>query len=66
MLKEAISDPLEKVLDRLNGVTSSGEGSFRALCPAHDDHNPSLSIGEGKDGCVLLNCFAGCEIAVLC
>src|SRR5262249_32479175 len=32
-----------------------------AKCPAHDDRNPSLSIGEGKDGQVLVNCFAGCS-----
>ncbi|NQV22937.1 MAG: AAA family ATPase, partial [Rhodopirellula sp.] len=33
-----------------------------ACCPAHDDHHPSLSASEGKDGRVLLNCFAGCSI----
>ena len=26
-----------------------------ALCPAHDDHNPSLAIGVGDDGRVLLD-----------
>jgi DNA primase len=31
-----------------------------ALCPAHDDHNPSLSIDESEDGGVLVHCFAGC------
>jgi len=29
-------------------------------CPAHDDHNPSLSIRE-VDGKVLLHCHAGCS-----
>lgn len=33
-----------------------------ARCPAHDDNNPSLAIGEGEDGRVLLKCHAGCEI----
>ncbi|MHB8263883.1 MAG: DUF3987 domain-containing protein [Acidimicrobiales bacterium] len=33
---------------------------YSALCPAHDDHNPSLSIAEGQDGRVLLKCHAGC------
>jgi putative DNA primase/helicase len=32
-----------------------------ARCPAHDDHTPSLSIGEGDGGKVLVHCFAGCE-----
>jgi putative DNA primase/helicase len=31
-----------------------------AVCPAHDDRNPSLSIQE-KDGKVLVHCHAGCS-----
>jgi putative DNA primase/helicase len=31
-----------------------------ALCPAHDDHNPSLAISE-KNGKVLVHCHAGCS-----
>src|SRR4051812_23393297 len=27
-------------------------------CPAHDDETPSLSVGEGEDGRVLLKCHA--------
>jgi DNA primase len=33
--------------------------SWMAKCPAHEDHNPSLSIREA-DGKVLLHCHAGC------
>jgi len=33
---------------------------MRALCPAHDDHTPSLSIREAED-CVLIHCFAECD-----
>jgi len=33
--------------------------SWMAKCPAHDDHNPSLSIRE-VDGKVLVRCHAGC------
>ncbi|MBA3688917.1 MAG: hypothetical protein H0W81_08835 [Chloroflexi bacterium] len=47
-------------LDRLSGVRPSGTG-FVALCPAHDDRNPSLSVSEGDDGRVLANCHAGCS-----
>jgi putative DNA primase/helicase len=32
-----------------------------ARCPAHDDRKPSLSIGTGNDGKVLVRCHAGCE-----
>lgn len=31
---------------------------YVARCPAHDDHDPSLSIGEKDDGTALLNCFS--------
>ena len=30
-------------------------------CPGHDDHSPSLSIADGRDGKLLLRCFAGCS-----
>lgn len=32
-----------------------------ALCPAHADRLPSLSIREGRGGRTLLRCFAGCS-----
>jgi hypothetical protein len=35
---------------------------WQAHCPAHEDDTASLSIAEGKDGCVLLKCHAGCEL----
>jgi len=31
-----------------------------ALCPAHDDRNPSLSIQLADDR-ILIHCFAGCS-----
>jgi hypothetical protein len=52
--------PVEKVLDRLEGVREFN-GSWKALCPTHDDREPSLSVKEGDDGRALLKCFAGCE-----
>jgi hypothetical protein len=54
--------PVEKVLDRLQGARGSN-GSWKALCPAHEDREPSLSVTEGDDGRALINCFAGCENA---
>jgi hypothetical protein len=39
-------------------------GEWRALCPAHDDHTPSLSITEKRDGMILFNCQSrGCSQA---
>ena len=37
-----------------------GQGKWIARCPSHQDGSPSLSIREGRDGRVLLHCFAGC------
>jgi hypothetical protein len=51
--------PVEKVLTRLEGVVESN-GSYKGLCPSHDDREPSLSVSEGDDGRVLIKCFAGC------
>ena len=52
--------PVEKVLDKLDGTRESN-GSWKALCPAHEDREPSLSVTEGDDGRALLKCFAGCD-----
>src|SRR5687767_13552976 len=55
--------PLAKVLANahMKRVSKSGTG-YSACCPAHDDHNPSLSISEGSDERVLLHCHAGCTL----
>jgi len=39
----------------------SGDG-WLCVCPVplHDDHRPSLSVGLGDDGRVLLHCHSGC------
>jgi len=34
---------------------------WQARCPAHHDRRPSLSVGVGEGGRVVLNCFAGCH-----
>jgi hypothetical protein len=37
-----------------------------ARCPAHDDHNPSFSLRDSRDGKLLVHCHAGCpQVAVL-
>ena len=50
---------LEPMLSRLDGVRRVGSG-WLARCPAHPDREPSLSVGEGEGGRLLLHCFAGC------
>ncbi len=54
-----------EVISRTKGVKRSGKG-WVALCPAHDDRNPSLSISEGAEGRTLLNCQAGCSFEAVC
>jgi hypothetical protein len=44
-----------------HGVKKAGAG-WLARCPAHEDRRPSLTIGQGEDGRVLLCCQAGCAI----
>jgi hypothetical protein len=34
--------------------------NYVALCPAHREKTPSLSLKAGFDGRVLIKCFAGC------
>jgi len=54
----------EEVLSRLRGVRRSRNG-WIALCPAHDDRNPSLSVRE-NNGKTLLHCFSGCAAEAVC
>jgi len=61
---QSSSRALEKVLARLKGVRASRCG-WTACCPAHGDRVPSLSIGLGEHGQVLLKCFAGCSVACI-
>jgi len=43
------------------GAHRSGHG-WTARCPAHADRSPSLSIAEGREGRILLHCFAECPV----
>jgi len=49
-----------ELLKRLEMVKRQAD-NWLARCPAHDDHNPSLSIRETIDGKTLLHCYAGCQ-----
>src|SRR5947208_418215 len=55
---------VQNVLDRLKGVRQTPAG-WVACCPAHEDRTPSLSVGQGDDGRVLLTCHAGCDLQAI-
>ena len=55
--------PIDSVLQRLENVKKTGPDKWIALCPAHDDKRPSLSIKVADDGKVLVHCWAGCGAA---
>lgn len=54
-------NPINTLLPLLSGVVTLHGGKYKALCPAHDDRNPSLAIKEGDDGKILLKCWSGCS-----
>lgn len=56
-----MSNPVERLLGRLEKVRPNGRDRWMACCPAHQDGSPSLSISEAEDGRALIHCFAGCE-----
>lgn len=60
------SPEVDEFLSRLRGVKKSGS-NWVACCPCRDDDdNPSLSIGQGRDGKVLATCHRGagaCDFA---
>ena len=51
---------MDELRSRLGSVRPTARG-YVALCPAHADRNPSLSVAEADDGKLLIKCFAGCD-----
>lgn len=56
-----MTDPaaVQTFLDRLDGVEQTSKHEYMALCPAHPDEKPSLSITVTDDR-LLIHCHAGC------
>lgn len=54
---------IHDLLNTLSKVKKTGPSRYIALCPAHPDKRPSLTITEKDDGMVLLKCWAGCGAA---
>jgi hypothetical protein len=55
--------PIDIILPLLSKVRQRQPGQFSALCPAHEDSQPSLSVRETPGGAVLLHCFGGCTVS---
>lgn len=56
---QTVQDVRRDLLSRLTNVREK-HGYWVALCPSHEDHNPSLSVREMEDG-VSVKCHAGCD-----
>ena len=58
---KTVIDSAEALALALGEARWTGHG-WQALCPAHDDHNPSLSITQKPDGMILFKCQSrGCS-----
>jgi hypothetical protein len=51
----------EAALSQLKKVNRNGPDKATALCPAHADRNPSLSVTRGRNGSAIVKCFSGCD-----
>lgn len=68
MARDWVSPEVQKFLSHLEGVRANGN-NWSARCPCrHDDQNPSLSVGQGEDGRVLVTCHRGvpCDVDEIC
>jgi hypothetical protein len=60
MTSGAAADRVISALTGRGSAVRETNGQMMAQCPAHNDHNPSLSI-RAVEGQVLIYCFAGCQ-----
>jgi len=59
--------PIDRLLPRLAKVKKTGDGTWRACCPEHEDAHPSLDIKVASDGTVLLQCRShNCNAEAIC
>jgi putative DNA primase/helicase len=56
----AIENVIGALTDAGSNPRETGGGAWTALCPAHEDRNPSLSV-RGIEGQALAYCHAGCD-----
>lgn len=53
-------------IGRLSKFKESAPGKAKACCPGHDDSHPSMTLGIGDDGRLLVRCWVGCSFARIC
>lgn len=57
---------IEHILGSFRSAPRRIGQDWMARCPAHDDREPSRSVSVGRDGRILMSCFAGCDIEAIC
>jgi hypothetical protein len=55
----------EDFVSRLQGVRRTGQHSWMARCPAHEDKSPSLTVSEKEPEKILAYCHAQCGIEAI-
>ena len=68
MAQGFVSPEVQNFLGKLDGVRQNGN-NWSARCPCrNDDRSPSLSVGQGDDGRVLVTCHRGipCDVGTIC
>lgn len=55
---------VEWVIQRFDKVRKAGKDAWTAVCPAHNDKSPSLSIKDTPEK-ILIHCHAGCDPVVI-
>jgi hypothetical protein len=51
---------MQNILDKFEGVVRNGWNRWKALCPLHQDRNPSLAIHLTDRGTVAFHCHGPC------
>jgi hypothetical protein len=57
------SEPVAKVLSRLQSVERLCQGHYQAPCPLHEDSSYMLTVSEAEDGRALIECDDGCWLS---
>jgi len=53
---------IDNIISRLRKSKRTGDQTWIACCPAHEDKNPSMTLRELPDHRVLMHCFTGCSV----